>query len=159
MLDLKAFYQYKRELKKNNKFLKLKSGITSELKNTYPFKKFPINLSIQGILHIKSSFNNTLITGTDLKGKVLFVKSCGSLGFHGKKKRSTKFAIESTLEVAISKLKEYNFKKIMLHLNGFAKARFTVINSFKKSNIKIAGIYDITPIPHNGCRPKKLRRG
>lgn len=158
MFKLKEFYQYKRELVKKNKILRLS------------FDKFSFNKSYklgfcdirdygQGILYLKSSQNNTIITLTNLKGKVETMKSCGCLGFQGKKKRSTKFAIESTLFSVIQKVKELQWNRVAVYLNGFAKGRFYILNCLKKNNLKLGLIRDVTPIPHNGCRRKKLRRG
>jgi small subunit ribosomal protein S11 len=158
MLKLKEFYQYKRELKKNNFSLKNKLLVDPSLRN------FPINNNLglskgcQAILYVKSSKNNTIVSLTNLKGKVQFIQSCGSIGFQGKKKRSTKFAVESTLYSIVEKAKEQGHKSVFVHLNGFAKARFAVLSCLKKNALKIEGIRDLTPNPHNGCRPRKARR-
>lgn len=158
MFKLKELYQYKRELVKKNKILRPDF-------DTFPFNK-PYRLELcdvrdygQGILYLKSSQNNTIITLTNLKGKVEITKSCGCLGFQGKKKRSTKFAIESTLFSIIQKIKELQWDRVAVYLNGFAKGRFYILNCLKKNDLKLGLIRDITPIPHNGCRRKKLRRG
>lgn len=158
MLKLKEFYQYKRELKKNNLSLKNKLLIN------HPRKNIPTNLGsslskgCQAILYVKSSRSNTIVSLTNLKGKVQFIQSCGSMGFQGKKKRSTKFAVESTLYSIVEKAKEQGHKSVFVHLNGFARARFAVLSCLKKNDLKIEGIRDLTPNPHNGCRPRKVRR-
>ena len=163
MFKLKEFYQYKRELIKRNKAFR--PMISSKIKSHLPIyfrrnvSKEPLYDLGHGIIYLKASQNNTIITLTNMKGKVQVVKSCGCLGFQGKKKRSTKFAIESTLFSIVQKAKEFGWKKIAVYLNGFAKGRFYVLNCLKKSNLKLSLIRDITPIPHNGCRAKKLRRG
>lgn len=163
MFKLKEFYQYKRELIKRNKvfrpkvFLKVHK-VSTKLFRNFSLKESSFNLG-QGIIYFKASQNNTIITLTNLKGKVQSVRSCGCLGFQGKKKRSTKFAIESSLLAIIQKAKESGWKKVAVYLNGFAKGRFYVLNCLKKSQLKLSIIRDITQIPHNGCRPKKLRRG
>lgn len=155
MRQLKELYHYKRKLKIAPFSLKEKRHANPFLDATLKVVRVrPFN-----ILYVNSSLNNTLVTLTNLKGKVLLSKSCGSLGFKGKKKRTSKFAIKSTLDSIISVVKNYGSSRIILCLNGFAKARFSVINLLKANRLKILGIRDITPIPHNGCRARKLRRG
>ena len=158
MLRLKEFYQYKRELKKNNLSLKPKLLLNPVIK-TFP-ENFNscLTKNCQAILCIKSSRSNTIVSLTNLKGKVQFIQSCGSLGFKGKKKRSTKFAVKSTLYSVVEKAKEQGHKSVFVHLNGFARARFAVLSCLKKNDLKIEGIRDLTPNPHNGCRPRKVRR-
>src|SRR6056297_4540 len=156
MFKLKEFYQYKRELKKDNanlqdKLLSCKFQPTNQ-KNSVLAK------SCQAILYVKSSKNNTIVSLTNLKGRVQFIKCCGSLGFQGKKKRTTKFAVKSTLCFIIKKAQEQGNQKVFLHLNGFARARSAVLHYLNKNNLEIEGIRDLTPNPHNGCRPKKVRR-
>lgn len=163
MFKLKEFYQYKRELIKRNKVFRPKvfsqiRKLSPKLFQNFSLKEYSPHLG-QGIIYLKASQNNTIVTLTNLKGKVQCVKSCGCLGFQGKKKRSTKFAIESSLLAVIQKAKESGWKKVAIYLNGFAKGRFYILNCLKKSQLKLSVIKDITPIPHNGCRPKKLRRG
>lgn len=162
MQKLKEFYQYKRDLKKNNKVYQPKLLMKPQYSFDSTLKKNdvkPFSEGCLGLIHLKSSFSNTVVTLTNLKGKVICVKSCGSLGFIGKKKRGTKLALESTLDAVLTKAVEQGMINIFLLLNGFAKGRFQVINSVKKHNIKVMGIRDVTPNPHNGCRPRKLRRG
>lgn len=158
MFKLKELYQYKRELIKRNKILRLSLNKFSIDK----LRKLGLcdagNYG-RGILYFKASQNNTIISLTNLKGRVEITRSCGCLGFRGKKKRSTKFAIESTLFSVIQKVKELQWSRIAVYLNGFAKGRFYILNSLRKNNLKLGLIRDVTPIPHNGCRPKKLRRG
>lgn len=163
MYKLKEFYQYQRELKKENKTFrslilpkfKHRTCLANKVKFLKPFD----NRFVDGAIFLKASQNNTIITLTNIKGRVKFVRSCGYLGFQGKKKRSTKFAIESTLFSIVQKVKELRWTKLALYLSGFAKGRFFVLNTLKKNNLKISFVKDITPIPHNGCRLKKLRRG
>lgn len=158
MLKLKEFYQYKRELKKNNFSLKNKLLINHPLKNIPINSGLGLSKSCQAILYVKSSRSNTIVSLTNLKGKVQFIQSCGSMGFQGKKKRSTKFAVESTLYSIVEKAKEQGHRSVFVHLNGFARARFAVLSCLKKNDLKIEGIRDLTPNPHNGCRPRKVRR-
>jgi small subunit ribosomal protein S11 len=162
MLKLKEFYQYKRYIVRSNKVLRarlLKKAPNDLLKPSVSILKDQSSNLGQGIIYLKASQNNTIITLTDLKGRVQYVRSCGCLGFNGKKKRSTKFAIESTLLAVIQKAKEFGWIRIAVYLSGFAKGRFYVLACLKKSQLKLSIIRDITPIPHNGCRPKRLRRG
>lgn len=156
MFKLKEFYQYKRELKKNNTTFQTK--LLAEPSFLANNKCAVLSKSCQAILYVKSSKNNTIVSLTNLKGKVQFVQSCGSMGFQGKKKRSTKFAVESTLYSIVEKAKEQGHKKVFVHLNGFARARFAVLSCLNKNDLIIEGIRDLTPNPHNGCRPKKVRR-
>jgi small subunit ribosomal protein S11 len=158
MFKLKEFYQYKREIKKNNIVLQDKL-VTESAPKIFP--ESPNTLlkpRCRAILYVKSSKSNTIVCLTNLKGRVQYHQSCGSMGFVGKKKRSTKFAIESTLTSVVEKAREQGHKNIFVHLSGFAKARFAVLSCLKKNEIKIAGIRDLTPNPHNGCRPRKARR-
>jgi small subunit ribosomal protein S11 len=158
MLKLKEFYQYKRELKKNNFSLQNKLKVYSSGINLPVTSESTVSKGCQAILYVKSSRNNTIVSLTNLKGKVQFIQSCGSMGFQGKKKRSTKFAVESTLYSIVEKAKEQGHKSVFVHLNGFARARFAVLSCLKKNDLKIEGIRDVTPNPHNGCRPRKARR-
>jgi small subunit ribosomal protein S11 len=158
MLKLKEFYQYKRELKKNNFPFKNRLLVNPSIKN-FPIKgDSSLSKGCQAILYVKSSRSNTIVSLTNLKGKVQYIQSCGSMGFKGKKKRSTKFAVESTLYSIVEKAKEQGHKSVFIHLNGFARARFAVLSCLKKNDLKIEGIRDLTPNPHNGCRPRKARR-
>lgn len=158
MLKLKEFYQYKRELKKNNFSLQNKLLVDPSVRNLPVDTDLGLSKGCQAILYVKASRNNTIVSLTNLKGKVQFIQSCGSMGFQGKKKRSTKFAVESTLYYIVEKAKEQGHKSVFVHLNGFAKARFAVLSCLKKNALKIEGIRDLTPNPHNGCRPRKARR-
>lgn len=161
-MKLKEFYQYKRELKKK-----------WYLAATASLPKYKVNLSSflspkvyirsarrpRGILTVKSSLYNTIFTLTTVQGKVVFARSCGCLGFQGKKKRATKFAVESTLQVMLTKAKELGWSRLILQLNGFSKGRLYALKSLKKGDIFFSKIIEKTPIAHNGCRPKKVRRG
>jgi len=158
MLKLKEFYQYKRELKKNNFSLQNKLLVNPSAINLPVNTDSGLSKGCQAILYVKASRNNTIVSLTNLKGKVQFIQSCGSMGFQGKKKRTTKFAVESTLYSIVEKAKEQGHKSVFVHLNGFAKARFAVLSCLKKNALKIEGIRDLTPNPHNGCRPRKARR-
>lgn len=162
MLRLKEFYHYKRDLLKWKKALKSKSLLRVK-KSPFLSSKWKVSPLLkrenQGILFVRSSFNNTILALTDLRGKVKSVKSAGGCGFQGKKKRSTKFAVESTLDSILEVGQEQGVKKLFLCLKGFSKSRSYLLKCLKKKRISLLGVRDVTPNPHNGCRPKKLRRG
>jgi len=109
------------------------------------------------LLYIKSSFNNTRVSLTNVKGELIVVKSCSLLGFKGKKRNST-LAISSTLDFVLDILKQRQIDTVFLFLNGFNQSRHFIKSSLRQANIKLLGIRDITSIPHNGCRKKKKRR-
>lgn len=110
-----------------------------------------------GVVHIQATFNNTIITVTDVRGNTISWASAGSLNFRGAKK-STPFAAQTTAEKAIEKAKEHGLKTVKVLLNGPGVGREAAIRSIEACGIKITVIKDVTPIPHNGCRPPKRRR-
>ena len=113
--------------------------------------------SIQGSIHLKCSFNNTLITLTDLLGNIKSKSSCGIVGFKGSK-RSSKFAAQMATEKLSKKAKLLGYKNVNIHLNGLGRARAICIKSLKKFELKIHFIKESTIISYNGCRPSKIRR-
>jgi len=111
-----------------------------------------------GIAVISASFNNTHVTLTDLKGNVLSWSSSGSLGFRGAKK-STPFASQLVAEDAANKAKEhYSLQKVHVHVKGPGSGREAAVRALQGAGLEVLTIKDVTPIPHNGCRPKKRRR-
>ena len=110
-----------------------------------------------GAAHIKSTFNNTIVTITDLQGNVIAWASSGHVGFKGSRK-STPFAAQLAAENAARKAQEHGVKKVDVFVKGPGSGRETAIRSVMNTGIEAAGIKDVTPIPHNGCRPKKRRR-
>ena len=110
-----------------------------------------------GVVHIQATFNNTIITVTDVRGNTISWASAGSLNFRGAKK-STPFAAQTTAEKAIEKAKEHGLKTVRVLLTGPGVGREAAIRSIEACGIKITAIKDVTPIPHNGCRPPKRRR-
>nr|ARW64210.1 ribosomal protein S11 [Chondria sp. (in: red algae)] len=122
-------------------------------KNTKKKKKNIIN----GITHIKSTFNNTIITITDLQGGTITWSSAGNSGFKGAKK-STPFAAQTAAEKAAKSAIESGMKQTEVMVNGPGAGRETAIRAIQATGIEITLIKDITPIPHNGCRPPKKRR-
>ncbi len=111
----------------------------------------------RGVVHIQATFNNTIITVTDVKGNAISWASAGSLNFRGAKK-STPFAAQNTAELALTKAKENGLKTVEVKIKGPGVGREAAIRAIDAVGIKITKIKDVTPIPHNGCRPPKRRR-
>ena len=110
-----------------------------------------------GIAHIKSSFNNTIVCITDLEGNVLSWASAGNVGFKGSRK-STPFAAQLAAEACAKRAMEHGVRKVEVMVKGPGSGRETAIRSLSSAGIEVGGVKDVTPIPHNGCRPKKRRR-
>nr|ARW65033.1 ribosomal protein S11 [Polysiphonia sertularioides] len=113
--------------------------------------------TVNGITHIQSTFNNTIITITDLQGETIAWSSSGSSGFKGAKK-STPFAAQSAAEKAAKIAIDSGMKQTEILVNGPGAGRETAIRAIQATGIDITLIKDITPVPHNGCRPPKKRR-
>ena len=111
----------------------------------------------RGAAHIQSTFNNTIVTITDLNGNALSWASAGGLGFRGSKK-STPFAAQSAAETAATHAKEYGLKTVEVYVKGPGSGREAAIRSLQAAGLEVTMIKDVTPIPHNGCRPPKRRR-
>ena len=111
----------------------------------------------RGQAHIQSTFNNTLVTLTDMDGNALSWSSAGSNGFRGSRK-STPFAAQSAAEVAAKAAMEHGLHKVAVFVKGPGSGRETAIRSLQAAGLEVSGIQDKTPIAHNGCRPKKRRR-
>jgi small subunit ribosomal protein S11 len=111
----------------------------------------------KGQAHIQSTFNNTLITLTDMDGNALAWSSAGSNGFKGSRK-STPFAAASAAEVAAKAAMEHGLKTVEVYVKGPGSGRESAIRALATAGLEITMIKDITPIPHNGCRPPKKRR-
>ena len=111
-----------------------------------------------GIVYIAATFNNTVITITDAMGNVVAWSSAGALGFKGSKK-STPFAAQQAVEDAMSKAKEHGLKEVGIKVQGPGGGRDTAVKTVGATEgIKVLWMKDITPLPHNGCRPPKRRR-
>ena len=110
-----------------------------------------------GVAHIKSSFNNTIITITDQEGNALAWASAGNVGFKGSRK-STPFAAQLAAEAAAKRAMDHGVRKVDVMVKGPGSGRETAIRSIQNSGIEVVGIKDVTPIPHNGCRQPKRRR-
>ncbi len=110
-----------------------------------------------GVAHIKSSFNNTIISFTDQAGNVLSWASAGNVGFKGSRK-STPYAAQTAAEAAARRAMEHGVRKVDVQVKGPGSGRETAIRSIQSAGIEVTGIKDVTPVPHNGCRPPKRRR-
>ena len=117
-----------------------------------PKKNIPI-----GQAHIKTSFNNTIVSLTDREGNVIAWESAGGAGFKGSRK-STPFAAQMAAENCARKAQEHGMKKVDVFVKGPGSGRETAIRSLQAAGLEVGAIQDVTPVPHNGCRPPKRRR-
>jgi len=111
----------------------------------------------KGQAHIHSSFNNTIVTITDTVGNVVSWSSAGTLGFKGSRK-STPYAAQMSAEEAAKKAAEHGLKSVEVYVKGPGSGRESAIRALQSAGLEISMIKDVTPIPHNGCRPPKRRR-
>ena len=111
----------------------------------------------KGQVHIQSSFNNTLVTSTDAQGNAISWSSAGSLGFKGSRK-STPFAAQMAAETAAKAAKEHGLRSVEVFVKGPGAGRESAIRALTNCDLEITMIQDVSPIPHNGCRPPKRRR-
>lgn len=112
---------------------------------------------VHGAAHIKSTFNNTIITITDQQGNTIAWESAGTSGFKGSRK-STPFAAQVAAESCAKKAQEHGMKRVDVYVKGPGAGRETAIRTLQANGLEVAGITDVTPVPHNGCRPRKRRR-
>ncbi len=110
-----------------------------------------------GVVHVSSSFNNTIVTITDVSGNVVAWSSSGTKGFKGSRK-STPFAAQLAAEDAARKAQEHGMRMVSVQVNGPGAGREAALRALQSVGFKISLIRDVTPIPHNGCRPPKRRR-
>ena len=110
-----------------------------------------------GQAHIKSTFNNTIVSITDPTGNVIAWRSAGTVGFKGSRK-STPFAAQMAAEACAKAAMEHGMRKVSVFVKGPGSGRETAIRSLQAAGLEIASIQDCTPVPHNGCRPRKRRR-
>ena len=110
-----------------------------------------------GIAHVHASFNNTIVTITDLEGNVVSWSSAGTLGFKGSRK-GTPFAAQQAATTAASSAREHGLRSIDIRVKGPGSGRESAIRALQAAGVEIKSIRDVTPIPHNGCRPPKRRR-
>lgn len=147
----------KRIIKKTEKELleereKIEAAVKKEVKTEVPSGKIK-----EGKIYISSSYNNTIITLTDLKGNVLAWASAGAVGFKGTKK-ATPFAASKVAEAIVQTIKKLGIEKIAVLVKGIGSGRESAIRSLAARDLDIVSITDITPVPHNGGRPPKVRR-
>ena len=126
-------------------------------KKPRPRKKREIKNVAQGVAHIRSSFNNTIVTITDSQGGSIAWASSGNMGFKGSKK-STPFAAQMAAESAARKSMEHGMRQVEVYVKGPGAGREAAIRALQAAGLEISLIKDVTPIPHNGCRPPKRRR-
>lgn len=119
-------------------------------------KKVKKNIST-GIAHIQSTFNNTIVTITDINGNVISWSSSGSRSFKGSRK-STPFAAQLTAEDAARKAQDHGMRTVAIFVKGPGAGRESALRAFQSVGMRVTLIRDVTPIPHNGCRPPKRRR-
>ena len=111
----------------------------------------------KGAVHIRSSFNNTMVTVTDLQGNALSWASSGGLGFRGSRK-STPYAAQTAAETAAKAAMEHGLKTVEVYVKGPGSGREAAIRALQAVGLEVTLIKDVTPVPHNGCRPPKRRR-
>lgn len=123
-----------------------------------PKKKKKVKKNVvKGMAHIKATFNNTVVTVTDLNGDTLCWDSGGTIGYKGSRK-STPFAAQKAAEKCADKAKKFGIKEIEVRVKGPGAGREPAIRAMQAAGLEIKGIEDVTPLPHNGCRPRKKRR-
>ncbi len=111
----------------------------------------------RGIAHIKATFNNTMVTITDMNGDALCSSSAGTVGFKGTRK-STPFAAQRAVEQAARTARKFGMHEVEVRVKGPGTGRDSAITALQAAGLRIYSIEDVTPLPHNGCRPKKRRR-
>ncbi len=112
---------------------------------------------VDGVAHVQASFNNTIITISDRQGNVLCWGTAGGAGFRGSRK-STPFAAQVAAEKAVQAAQEFGMKSVDVYVKGPGPGRDSAVRSLNAAGLRINSIADVTPIPHNGCRPPKKRR-
>ncbi len=112
---------------------------------------------IKGVAHVKATFNNTIITITDMNGETLAWDSAGTVGFKGARK-ATPFAATRAAEKAAGKVKRLGMREVEVHVKGPGSGRESAVTGLENAGLNVSALEDHTPIPHNGCRPPKKRR-
>ncbi|QNR23360.1 MULTISPECIES: 30S ribosomal protein S11 [Croceimicrobium] len=120
-------------------------------------KKRNVVVEAAGEAHINATFNNIIISLTNTRGQVISWSSAGKMGFRGSKK-NTPYAAQMAAEDCATKAAEYGLKKVKVYVKGPGNGRESAIRSIHNSGVEVTEIVDVTPIPHNGCRPPKRRR-
>jgi small subunit ribosomal protein S11 len=111
----------------------------------------------EGVAHVHATFNNTIVTITDQQGLVVAWSSAGSVGFKGSRK-GTPFAAQMAAEAAARKVADYGMRAVIVHVKGPGGGRESAVRALQATGLNVVSIKDVTPIPHNGCRPPKRRR-
>jgi small subunit ribosomal protein S11 len=127
------------------------------LAKTFKKSKKKIQVESNGVAHVKATFNNVIVTLTDLYGNTISWASSGKMGFKGSKK-NTPFAAQLTAESAAKEAIDLGLKKVEVLIKGVGSGRDAAVRSLNTTGLEITSIKDITPLPHNGCRPPKRRR-
>ena len=133
------------------------AGAPAKKGKTKKFKKRERRNVPFGVAHIQASFNNTLVTIADSEGNVISWKSSGSLGFRGSRK-GTPFAAQQAAITAANLAREHGLRSVEVRVSGPGSGRESAIRALAAAGIEVRNIKDVTPIPHNGCRPPKRRR-
>ncbi|MBP9192440.1 MAG: 30S ribosomal protein S11 [Ignavibacteria bacterium] len=128
-----------------------------KLAKNFKKTKKKVQVDANGVAHVKATFNNVIVTLTDLSGNTISWASSGKMGFKGSKK-NTPFAAQLTAESAAKAAMDVGMKKIEVLIKGVGSGRDAAIRSLNTAGLEITSIKDITPLPHNGCRPPKKRR-
>ena len=131
-------------------------GKDKKLKTKSKSKRIKRNVP-RAICHVKSTFNNTIVTITDLNGDTIAWDSSGSMGFKGSRK-GTPFAAQRAGENVCEKIKKMGVREVEVRVQGPGAGRESAVRAFRSHGIEVKSIEDVTPLPHNGCRPKKKRR-
>jgi small subunit ribosomal protein S11 len=127
------------------------------LAKTYKKAKKKIQVDANGVAHIKATFNNVIVTLTDVYGNTISWASAGKMGFKGSKK-NTPFAAQITADTAAKEAYDAGLRKVEVLIKGVGSGRDAAVRALNTAGIEITLIKDITPLPHNGCRPPKKRR-
>ena len=143
--------------KVENKDQKVEKSSKKSVKSTYSKKKKVKKNILNGIAYVQSTFNNTIISIADTNGNVISWASAGQKGFKGSRK-STPYAAQIAAEDVGNKAKEYGLKNLRVEVSGPGSGRESALRSLQSIGYVITSIKDVTPIPHNGCRPRKRRR-
>lgn len=115
------------------------------------------NRVLKGVIYVQASFNNTIVTVTDVRGQVLCWSSAGACGFKGTR-RGTPFAAQTAAENVIRTLMDRGMERVEVMISGPGRGRDTTLRTIRRSGILLSFVRDVTPMPHNGCRPPKKRR-
>ncbi|MFW6158133.1 MAG: 30S ribosomal protein S11 [Planctomycetota bacterium] len=120
-------------------------------------QRAPRSVSSRAIAHVKATFNNTIVSITDMNGDVLCWASAGALGFRGSRK-STPFAAQRTAETVARRAQKMGVRQLEVRIKGPGSGRESAVRALEAAGLSVRVIEDVTPLPHNGCRPRKKRR-